>query len=226
MGQRAHFDPLIPEPVMDVDVAPTIPDAESAPNEVVGHGCRIVDDVADSPNEFLFTQNDPRDIPENVDVPLVDAQVQCGDGLRGSNSVEILNDEDAYEMGVDLDSKDDRPVGEMTESDIEMFRRIFPGRRDPIVHEFSDLTLSDQAFAEGRDDELLEAPEASPSMVIEEGRVFKDLPALKRWLQAFAVIRKRPYKVLYSYAERRYTVEAKYHREVEDHKSCRSTQLC
>ncbi|XP_072148373.1 uncharacterized protein [Setaria viridis] len=109
-------------------------------------------------------------------------------------------------MGVDLDSDDDRPVGEMTESDIEMFRRIFPGRRDPIVHEFSDLTLSDQAFAEGRDDELLEAPEAGPSMVIEEGRVFKDLPALKRWLQAFAVIRKRPYKVLHSYAERRYTV--------------------
>uniref|UniRef100_K4A195 SWIM-type domain-containing protein n=1 Tax=Setaria italica TaxID=4555 RepID=K4A195_SETIT len=94
----------------------------------------------------------------------------------------------------------------MTESDIEMFRRIFPGCRDPIVHEFSDLTLSDQAFAEGRDDELLEAPEASPSMVIEEGRVFKDLPVLKRWLQAFAVIRKRPYKVLHSYAERRYTV--------------------
>ncbi|RCV08090.1 hypothetical protein SETIT_1G298600v2 [Setaria italica] len=58
MGQRAHFDPPVPEPVMDVDVAPTIPDAESAPNEVVGHGCRIVDDVADSPNEFLFTQND------------------------------------------------------------------------------------------------------------------------------------------------------------------------
>ncbi|XP_022680705.1 uncharacterized protein LOC111256652 [Setaria italica] len=109
-------------------------------------------------------------------------------------------------MGVDLDSDDDRPVEEMTESDIEMFRRIFPGRRDPIVHEFSDLTLSDQAFAEGRDDELLEAPEAGPSMVIEEGRVFKDLPALKRWLQAFAVIRKRPYKVLHSYAERRYTV--------------------
>uniref|UniRef100_K4AKX6 MULE transposase domain-containing protein n=1 Tax=Setaria italica TaxID=4555 RepID=K4AKX6_SETIT len=95
MGQRAHFDPPVAEPVMDVDVAPTIPDAESAPNEVVGHGCWIVDDVADSPNGFLFTQNDP-------------------------------------------------------------------------INEFSDLSLSDQAFAEGRDDELLEAPEAGPSMVIEE----------------------------------------------------------
>jgi hypothetical protein len=43
-------------------------------------------------------------------------------------------------------------------------------------------------------------------MTIEKGRVFKDLPALKRWLQAFAVIRKRPYKVLHSYVERRYTI--------------------
>ena len=43
-------------------------------------------------------------------------------------------------------------------------------------------------------------------MVIENGRVFKDLPTLKRWLQAFAVIQKRPYKVLHSYAERRYIV--------------------
>jgi len=87
-----------------------------------------------------------------------------------------------------------------------MLRRIFSGRRDPRVHEFSDLAHSDQACVEGRYDELLEAPEAGPNMVIKKGRVFKDLPTLKRWLQAFVVIRKRPYKVLYSYAERRYTV--------------------
>jgi hypothetical protein len=43
-------------------------------------------------------------------------------------------------------------------------------------------------------------------MEIEKGRVFNDLPALKRWLQAFAVIRKRPYKVLHSHVERRCTV--------------------
>uniref|UniRef100_K3XQJ4 MULE transposase domain-containing protein n=1 Tax=Setaria italica TaxID=4555 RepID=K3XQJ4_SETIT len=107
-----------------------------------------------------------------------------------------MNDEDAYEMGVDLDSNDDRPVGEMTESDVEMFKHIFPGRRDPRVHEFSNLTHSDQAFAERRDDELLEAPEAGPSMVIEEGRVFKDLPKIEE----------RPYKILHSYAQRCYRV--------------------
>ena len=91
-----------------------------------------------------------------------------------------------------LDSNDDRPIGELTESDVEMMRRIFLGRHDPRVHEFSDLAHSDQAFVEGQDDELLEAPEADPSMVIEKGRVFKDLPTLMRWLQHFVVIHKRP----------------------------------
>ena len=54
------------------------------------------------------------DIPENVDVPPVAAQVHCGDGLRGSNGVEIMNDLEPYEMARALDSDDDRPVGELT----------------------------------------------------------------------------------------------------------------
>ena len=124
-----------------------------------------------------------------------------GDGLCGSNSVEIMNDSEPYEMARALDSDDDRPVGELTENDVEMLMRIFPGCRDPRVHEFSNLAHFDQAFAEGRDDELLDAPEASPSMVIEKGRVFKDLPTLMRWLQQFVVIHKRPYKVLHSYTD-------------------------
>ena len=115
-------------------------------------------------------------------MPPVAAQVHCGDGFCCSNSVEIINNLEPYEMTRALDSDDDRPVGELTESDVEMLRRIFPGRRDPRVHEFSDLAHFDQACAEGRDDELLEAPEASPNMVIENGRVFNDLPTLKRWL--------------------------------------------
>ena len=92
-------------------------------------------------------------------VPPVTAQVHYGDGFRGFNSVEIMNDSEPYEMARALDSDDDRPIGELTESDVEMMRRIFPVRRD---HEFSDLAHSYQAFVEGRDDELLEAPEAGP----------------------------------------------------------------
>ena len=83
---------------------------------------------------------------------------------------------------------DDCPVRELTESDVEILSRIFFGRRDPRVHEFNDLAHSDQACAEGHDDELLKAPAAGPNMVIEKGRVLKDLPTLKRWLHAFAMI--------------------------------------
>jgi hypothetical protein len=64
------------------------------------------------------------------------------------------------------------------------------------------LVLYHEANAEGRDDELLDAPKASPSMTIEKDRVFKDLTALKRWLHHYVVLRKRPYRVLYSYEKR------------------------
>ena len=62
------------------------------------------------------------EISDNVDVPTVAAQVHCGDGFRGSNSVEIMNDLEPYEMVRALDSDDDCPVGEPTESDVEMLR--------------------------------------------------------------------------------------------------------
>ena len=59
------------------------------------------------------------DIPKNVVVPPVATQVHCGDGFRGSNSVEIMNNLEPYEMARALDSDDDCPVGELTESDVE-----------------------------------------------------------------------------------------------------------
>jgi hypothetical protein len=73
-----------------------------------------------------------RDIPDNVDVPL-------GEGFRAFNSV----DSQPYEIAMAVVSDDDRPIGEMTENNVEMLRRVYSGRRDPRVHEFSDLTLSD-----------------------------------------------------------------------------------
>ena len=49
MGQQAHFDPPIPEPDMDVEVALTVPDAQSAPNELVGDACQTHNVMADPP---------------------------------------------------------------------------------------------------------------------------------------------------------------------------------
>ena len=50
MGQQAHFDPPVPKPDMDVEVAPTVPDAQSTPNQVVGDACQTHDVVADPPH--------------------------------------------------------------------------------------------------------------------------------------------------------------------------------
>jgi hypothetical protein len=41
-----------------------------------------------------------------------------------------MNDSEPYEIVRAVDSDDDRPVEELTESDVEMLRRIFLGRRD------------------------------------------------------------------------------------------------
>ena len=65
--------------------------------------------------------------------PLLLRKAHCGDGFCGSNIVEIMNDSEPYEMARALDSDDDRPFGELTESDVEMLRRIFLGRCDPRV---------------------------------------------------------------------------------------------
>jgi hypothetical protein len=129
-----------------------------------------------------------------------------GDGFIASDSHEFRNEDEPYAFAMAANSDDNRSVGELTESGIEMLQRVIPDHRDPIVHEFSDLSLSHEANAEGRDDELLDAPEAGPSMMIEKGRVFKELTALKRWLQHYVVLHKRTYRVLHLYKKHRYTV--------------------
>jgi hypothetical protein len=88
---------------------------------------------------------------------------------------------------------------------MELIRSLCPNH-DPLVHQFNDVSHCQQAYGEGRDDELLEAPEAGDSVEIQKGMVFKDLPTLRRWLQEYAMRRKRPFKVRHSYVERRYTV--------------------
>ena len=57
MGQQAHFDPLVLKPGMDVEVAPTVPDAQSTPNEVVGDACQTHVVVVDPSHEISLTQN-------------------------------------------------------------------------------------------------------------------------------------------------------------------------
>ena len=55
MGQQAHFDPPVLKPDMDVEVAPTVPDAQSSPNMLVGDACQTHDVMADPPHEIPLT---------------------------------------------------------------------------------------------------------------------------------------------------------------------------
>ena len=59
MDQQAYFDPPIPKPNMDVEVAPMVSDAQSTPNKLVGDACQTHDVVADPPHEIPLTQNHP-----------------------------------------------------------------------------------------------------------------------------------------------------------------------
>jgi hypothetical protein len=74
----------------------------------------------------------------------------------------------------------------MTVQEIELIRRLCP-KRDPTVHEFSSLSHSTGAYAEGRDDELLEALDNANIIEIKVGLLFMDLPTLRRWLQEYFV---------------------------------------
>jgi hypothetical protein len=105
---------------------------------------------------------------------------------RASNSVDVQieDEEDPYEAARALDSDDDRPIQELTEQEIELIRRLCL-ERDPAVHEISSLSHSNGAYAEGRDDELLEALDNTDNIEIKKGLIFKDLPTLRRWLQEY-----------------------------------------
>ena len=72
-----------------------------------------------------------------------------------SNSVDvdIADDEEPYGTARAVDSDDNRPVAALSEQEMELIRRLCPDR-DPLVHEFSDLSHSQHAYGEGRDDEL------------------------------------------------------------------------
>ena len=55
MDHQAHIDPPVSEPYLHVQIAPMVPDAQSAPNVVVGDGCQTHVSVVDPPYEIPLT---------------------------------------------------------------------------------------------------------------------------------------------------------------------------
>jgi hypothetical protein len=103
----------------------------------------------------------------NDGCPPVPPSTNVDPAFIASNSVDvnIEDDEEPYGIARAVDSDDDHLVASLSEQEMELIRRLYPDR-DPLVHEFSDLSHSQHAYAEGRDDELLEAPEAGDSVEI------------------------------------------------------------
>jgi hypothetical protein len=89
------------------------------------------------------------DIPDVLVDPMIRTRLHCGDGIIASNSSEFRNEEEPYAFAMADDLNDDCPVGELTQSDIEMLKRVILDHRDPRVREFSNLSLSHDAFVEG-----------------------------------------------------------------------------
>jgi len=91
-----------------------------------------------------------------------------------SLDVNIEDDEEPYGTARAVDSDDDRPVAPLSEQEMELIRH-FRLDRDPLVHEFSDLSHSQNAYVEGRDDELglsqlPDAPSTQPPQVARRRR--------------------------------------------------------
>jgi hypothetical protein len=146
------------------------------------------------PNAILNCGLNAGDIPDYTGVPPVPPSSNIG---QASNSVdvEIDDDEEPYGTRRAVESDDDRPIAALSEEDMELIR-LFYSDHDPLIHEFSDLSGFRSAYAEGRDGELLEAPESGDSIEIQKNLLFKDLPTLTRWLQEYYVKRKRQLGIL------------------------------
>jgi hypothetical protein len=126
------------------------------------------------PNAIFNCCLNVEDIPDNIGVH---PMPPSSNTRWASNSVDVQidDDEEPYGNARAVDSDDDRPVASLSEEDMELIRLFCPDH-DPLVHEFSNLSRSRSAYAEGRDGELLEAPEAGDSMEIKKGLLFKNLP--------------------------------------------------
>jgi hypothetical protein len=63
-----------------------------------------------------------------------------------SVDVNIEDDEEPYGTARAIDSDDDRPVAPLSEQEMELIKRLCPDR-GPLVHELSDLSHSQHAYA-------------------------------------------------------------------------------
>ncbi|XP_066166179.1 uncharacterized protein [Oryza sativa Japonica Group] len=138
-------------------------------------------------------------------------------GGHDSVSVEVNRDDvdeeasvEQYDVEFAEDSDDDRPFPPLTNNDklaleeCRAFEKVF-GRK-PDIPEFRDLTHAHGALVDGGIN-LDQLPEPFQVDGLRKGLEFPSMVALKLWLQEYAIVHHRPYRVVNSAANRRYTVK-------------------
>lgn len=138
-------------------------------------------------------------------------------GGHDSVSVEVNREEvdeeasvEQYDVEFAEDSDDDRPFPPLTNNDklaleeCRAFEKVF-GRK-PDIPEFRDLTHAHGALLDGGIN-LDQLPEPFQVDGLRKGLEFPSMVALKLWLQEYAIVHHRPYRVVNSAANRRYTVK-------------------
>ncbi|BAH93074.1 Os05g0319000 [Oryza sativa Japonica Group] len=138
-------------------------------------------------------------------------------GGHDSVSVEVNRDDvdeeasvEQYDVEFAEDSDDDRLFPPLTNNDklaleeCRAFEKVF-GRK-PDIPEFRDLTHAHGALLDDGIN-LDQLPEPFQVDGLRKGLEFPSMVTLKLWLQEYAIVHHRPYRVVNSAANRRYTVK-------------------
>jgi hypothetical protein len=118
--------------------------------------------------------------------------------------LEVAGDNQTYEDEMAYDSDDDRPLRGLSAREIHIIRDLMPDS-DPLVSEFKDLSHCHMAVADGGPSEST-VPDVAACTIIRKGILFPTMDQLKTWLQEYSIVHNRPYRVINSHKDRRYTV--------------------
>ena len=118
--------------------------------------------------------------------------------------MEVAGDDKTFGDEIAEDFDDDRPVRRLDEREIEILRRVFPGR-DPLVPDFEDLSHGHMEIANGGPSDTI-VPDVSGCNIIRKGILFATMDHLKSWLQEYSIVHNRSYRVINSCKDSRYTI--------------------
>jgi hypothetical protein len=118
--------------------------------------------------------------------------------------MEIAGDDESFVEEIAEDSDDDRPIGRLNFREIEILSRVLPWR-DPLVGDFEDLSHGHRAVADGGPSDTT-VPDVCGCLIIRKGILFGTMDELKTWLQEYSIVHNRPFRVINSFKEKRYTI--------------------